>query len=450
MIIDTALASPASNAVNYKLSPVYDVARITAANTTTLTLNKPPMMTSNSTVIVAGQQVVAGKIYTYDSSNNKVFVSDSTAANDNFKFMSSNSTYRGMLIGDTSQATALVTSIDQISTNIFRPLFNTLIIPGTTISLTGTFTKSGGTTDTRSYLLTASNRLDLNDNAVVKSKSNEIFGTTLTKSFTAELDLSTSSVDTSPVLDINPSSIVLTRNIINNSNTNETGRYGNAAAKYVSKRIVLADGLDAEDIKIFLTAYKPSATAIDVYAKVLNFTDGEQFEDKDWTLLEQTTAASVFSDSLNETDYREFEYTFPKAPPSQVLAGVATTYSNTTITGVDTTFTSTLVAGDLIKIVKSNTLTDYDIRPVVSVANDTSISVSSNVSFTGTGMIIEKVTQPKAAFKYTRNDYIVRYHDTNNATYDTYKYMAIKIVLRSPFEYLVPIINDVRALAVSV
>ena len=450
MVIDAALNVPASNAVNYKMSPVFDIARVVAANTTTLTLNKPPMMSSNSTVIVNAQKVVAGRVYSYDYGNNKVYIADSNAANSTFKILASNSTYTGTLVGDTTQATARVVSIDEIRSNIFRPLLNTMIIPGTTISLTGTFTKSLGGTDSRSYLLTQSNRLDLNDNAVIKSKSNEIFGTTLTKSFTAELDLSTSSIDTSPVLDINPSSVVLTRNMINDDSTGETGRYGNAIAKYISKRIVLADGLDAEDIKIFLTAYKPSATAIDVYAKVLNSTDGEEFNNKDWTLLEQTTSASVFSDSLNETDYREFEFTFPKTPPSTALAGVATTYSNTTITGVDSTFTSTLAAGDLIKIVKSNTLTDYDIRPVASVGNNTTVTVSSNVSFTGTGMIIEKVTQPKAAFKYTRNDYIVRYHDTNNATFDTYKYMAIKIVLRSPREYLVPIINDVRALAVSV
>jgi hypothetical protein len=249
---------------------------------------------------------------------------------------------------------------------------------------------------------------------------------------------------------VNPSSVVLTRNLINNDDTDETTRYGNAVAKYISKRIVLADGLDAEDVKVFLTAFKPTGTSVDVYAKILNFTDGAKFEDNDWTLLKQVTSASLYSDSLNEDDYREFEFTFPKTPPSTELAGVATAYSNTTITGVDTTFTSTLVANDLIKIVKSNTETDYDILPVVSVGNNTTLTVSSNVSFTGTGNKIEKVTQQKAAFKYTRNNYIVRYHDKNDAAYDTYKYMAIKIVLKSPYNYLVPILNDLRVLAVSV
>ena len=249
---------------------------------------------------------------------------------------------------------------------------------------------------------------------------------------------------------MNPSSVVLSRNLINNDSTGETGRFGSATSKYVSKRIALADGMDAEDAKVFITAYKPSGTSIQVYAKILNFTDGSAFEDKDWTLMTQVTSGSVYSDSLNEEDYREYEYTFPKTPPSTKLSGVVTTYSNTTITGVDTTFSTTVVAGDLVKIVKSNTETDYDLFPVVSVANNTSLTVTSNTSFTGTGNTIELVTQKKAAFKYTRNNYIVRYHDSNNAAFDTYKYMAVKIVLLSPYNYLVPTLNDVRVLAVSV
>ena len=165
--------------------------------------------------------------------------------------------------------------------------------------------------------------------------------------------------------------------------------------------------------------------------------------------MTQVTSSSVFSDSLNEQDFREYEFTFPKTPPSTLLAGVVTTNSNTTITGVDTTFSSTIIAGDLIKIVKSNTETDYDLIPVTAVANNTSLTVATNVSFSGTGNTIELVTQKKAAFKYTRNNYIVRYHDSTNAAFDTYKYIAVKIVLLSPFNYLVPTLNDIRVLAVS-
>lgn len=448
--IDSALSTSASNSTHYRMDPVFDVSRVTAANSSTITINKVPKLTSNASIIVNGQKVVRGVVSAYDYGNTKIYISSSTSANDTFKIQTSNSAYRGTIVGDTSQALGVVSTVDNIKANIFRPLINTLQIPGTTVSLVGTLTTNAGSTDTKSYFLTASSRLDLGDDAIIKSKSNEIVGSTITKSFTADLQMSGATTDISPIVDMNPSSVVLTRNLINNSYANETGRFGSATSKYVSKRIALADGMDAEDAKVFITAYKPSGTTIQVYAKILNFTDGEAFEDKNWTLMDQVTSGAVYSDSLNEEDYREYEYTFPKTPPSTLLSGVVTTYSNTTITGVDTTFSTTVVAGDLVKIVKSNTLTDYDLFPVVSVANNTSLQVTSNTSFTGTGNTIELVTQKKAAFKYTRNNYITRYHDSNNAAFDTYKYMAVKIVLLSPYNYLVPTLNDVRVLAVSV
>jgi hypothetical protein len=183
----------------------------------------------------------------------------------------------------------------------------------------------------------------------------------------------------------------------------------------------------------------------------MNFTDGDLFNEKDWTLLDQVTSAATYSDSLNEEDYREFEYTFPKAPPATRIAGfAASTSACTTVTGVDSTFLTDLTAGDLIKVVRTSNTLDYDIVRVASIASDTSLTTTTTLSMTTTGAYIEKVDQPKAAFKYCRNNNIVRYHNAAGAPYDAYKYLAIKIVLRSPYSYLVPTLGDVRALAVSV
>jgi len=449
MTVDAQLGSAASNSTHFRMDPVFDVSRVTSANSSTITINKVPKLNSNASIIVSAQKVVRGVVSAYDYGNNKIYISSSTSANDTFKIFTSNSSYRGTIVGDTSLATGVVSSVDNIQVNIFRPLINALQVPGTSVSLNGTLTTNSGSTNTKSYSLTSSNKLDLGDDALIKSKTNEITGTTITKSFHADLLMSGATTDISPIVDINPSSVILTRNLINNDSTGETGRFGSARSKYVSKRIVLADGLDAEDAKVFITAYKPNGTTIEVYAKILNFTDGSAFEDKDWTELAQVTSGGVFSDSLNEEDFREYEFTFPKTPPSTLLSGVVTTFSNTTITGLDTTFTSTLAVGNLVKIVKSNPETDYDLIPVTAIANNTSLTVASNISFTGTGNNIELVTQKQAAFKYTRNNYIVRYHDSNGAAFDTYKYLAVKIVLLSPFNYLVPTLNDVRVLAVS-
>jgi hypothetical protein len=450
MTIDAPIVGNTTSTQQFRISPLFQVAKVLSANSSTITLNKAAAANTTSTVQATIQKAVAGTVDTYDYGNNIIYINNSSSANDTFKFFASNSTYRATIIGDTTQAKAEVSSIDNVSVNFFKPFFSTIVTPGTSLSLTSTFTlQNTGTTDTKLYELGMLNKLSFNDNAVIKSRSNEIVGSVVTKSFAVSMSFSSSSTDTSPVLDVNPVSVITTRNLINNDTTNETTRYGNAVSKYISKRLSLTEGMDAEDVKVFLTAYKPTGTNVDVYAKVLNFSDGELFEDKDWTLLDLSTSPYVYSDSLNDQDYREYEYTFPATPPSLQLGGVGQTYSNTTITGSSTAFDTYLAAGDFIKVVKSNTLTDYDVLRVAS-ANSSTITTTTDVSFTSTGCTIEKVTQPKAAFKYCRNNNIVRYHGITGAAYDTYKYMAIKIVLRSPYNYLVPTVNDVRALAVSV
>jgi hypothetical protein len=52
------------------------------------------------------------------------------------------------------------------------------------------------------------------------------------------------------VIDLSRKASLLIENIINNDATNEHTRYGNALTKYVSKNVVLADGQEAEDLKI--------------------------------------------------------------------------------------------------------------------------------------------------------------------------------------------------------
>ena len=83
---------------------------------------------------------------------------------------------------------------------------------------------------------------------------------------------------------------------------------GSAEARYFSKKVELADGQDAEDLKVYLTAYKPSGTDIKVYAQLKASDDVEDLADKDYTLLTQVTPTTVISDSVNVQDFKEFEY----------------------------------------------------------------------------------------------------------------------------------------------
>lgn len=78
---------------------------------------------------------------------------------------------------------------------------------------------------------------------------------------------------------------------------------GNASARYITRRVTLADGFDSGDLRIYLTANKPSGTNILVYYKILSVSDPDLFDDKKWTLMTEI-GNSNFS-SLSDTDYRE-------------------------------------------------------------------------------------------------------------------------------------------------
>ena len=118
------------------------------------------------------------------------------------------------------------------------------------------------------------------------SRSNEIASLSSNKSSNFKVDLSSSSDFVSPVINLSKKAMLFVENQINNDLTNEHTRYGNSMTKYISKQIVLADGQEAEDLRVYMTAYRPVSTDVTLYAKFWNNEDPEQFNDKTWTKLE--------------------------------------------------------------------------------------------------------------------------------------------------------------------
>ena len=451
--IDAPLNGTYTDNLYYEVTEKFDVLRVVSANSTTVTVNRPPLYSTNSTslIVSSAQKVVHGTVSYYNASKNKLYLSDSNSTNSTFLVRTSNSTVFSYIIGDTSDAMAKVTSIDNVNAASFTPLLNTLIVPRTTFQLATTLTKSAGSTVSKNFSLSGRSYFNLNDEVTIKSLTNEIAGATITKTFTGTITIETESDDTTPVLDINPSSVLLHKLKINNDYTGENTRYGNAETKYVSKRLELADGLDAEDVKVYLKAFRPNGTEIKVYVKILNSADNEPFNDKDWSELLMTTSSSLYSSSLDENDLKEYEYTFKKSPTTSIITGRANTdTTSTTVIGSGTSFNTDFSTSDLIKIVYSNSLTDYDIIPVSSIGGATSITLAYAPSSNSSSATIEKVTNKKEAFKYNKNSNIVRYFDSNRGAHDSYKFMAVKIVLLSAYKYIAPQVDDIRVIAVSV
>lgn len=60
---------------------------------------------------------------------------------------------------------------------------------------------------------------------------------------------------------------------------------GNALARYITKKIALADGFDAGDLRVFVDAIRPQGTHIIAYYKVLSNSDPDAFDDKPWVRM---------------------------------------------------------------------------------------------------------------------------------------------------------------------
>jgi len=91
---------------------------------------------------------------------------------------------------------------------------------------------------------------------------------------------------------------------------------GNSEARYITRIVTLADGQDAEDLRVYLTAYKPSGSNIFVYYKVLAAEDNDNMEDVRWIPMQLNeeqgfTAATRYSSSENKDDFIELTYDVP-------------------------------------------------------------------------------------------------------------------------------------------
>ena len=141
-------------------------------------------------------------------------------------------------------------------------------------------------------------------------------------SLVLKADFTSTSTDVSPVIDASRLSFVAVENLINNFTTDETNAYataadgatapqdsssGGARSRYISRKVTLEDGFDAQDLQVFLSADKPPAATINVYYKILSSSDETNFDENGWTLMSQKTNSSNTS-TYNSGEFKEYEF----------------------------------------------------------------------------------------------------------------------------------------------
>lgn len=172
---------------------------------------------------------------------------------------------------------------------------------------------------------------DLTYEAQVYSYSNEQADLSGDKSLTIRAGMMTQTSTVSPVIDTRKCSIIAIANDINNDTTDENTNNGAALSKYISRRVVLDDGQDAEDLKVYLSNQIPAECDVKVYGKFQNATDASNFDDLDWIELEVVNPPLS---STSRSGFVEYDYTIPAANKN---AGVLEyTVGSATFTGYKT------------------------------------------------------------------------------------------------------------------
>ena len=246
-------------------------------------------------------------------------------------------------------------------------------------------------------------------------------------------------------------SVHFSKYIINNDATDEHTDSGSAWAKTITK--IVSFQRPSEDIRVYLTAYKPANCDIKVYARVYKNEDPDEFDDKNWSLLEQKNTSDL-SSSADTSDYVELEYGFFQYPQDRtVLAGVvATTLNSATVTGSNTLFQASLASGSVI-LLRQELFPDNHIVAVVnSVTSNTVLTLTeaiSNSSLVVEGMKLDLITYSHQAFNNYQKDNVARYFNSTYTKFDGFEKVALKVVFLSDSPHRVPRIDDVKFVATS-
>lgn len=237
---------------------------------------------------------------------------------------------------------------------------------------------------------------------IVASISNETGSMSGNKSFTLHANLSTTSSYVSPMIDLVRNQQLVIQNKVDavSFNYNEFFNYSNTQSKYVSRIVTLAQGQDAQDMQIALTAHRPPGTDITVWVKFLNGEDSDAILAKTWTpLINQ--GQSIFADPSNPSDYKE--YNFVTASAYAVLNTTGTITANATsanIVGVSTKFGTEVQVGWWISMAPNTTFTETP-RQIISITNTTFLTLNAPFGATAgyAANVYYLVVPPTVAYK---------------------------------------------------
>jgi len=429
--------------------------------------------TSNTAITLTGSPF--GVIQSYDETNGTI-VLDSAIAGFSNTTNPKVEIHRILPVTNTSLsnstliALANVVTVDNYTYHTIVPRFGAIAPAGTSLTYDFKGTDTSYSTDsTWSSVQSDKPNENIDKSRIIVSRTNEKNSAANNKTTFLRANLSATGFYSAPVIDLRRKSALMIENLINNDKTNEYTNHGNAVCRYISKTIVLADGQDAEDIKIYLRAHRPQNTDITVYGKFQAATDPDIFENKNWTQMSYLNGTSdIYSSTSSTLDIKEYEFGF-----ANTAATTATFSANAAVNSTSDFILITnnpFVNNNVVQYYRPGPEVDDPVLPglanqtfyyVVS-ANSTALCLSASQD--GTALAINATSNATAlhtlkaylpsikntAYSNPDNSGIVEYYSTSGSRYTGYKYFAIKIVLTAADGSRVPKLNDMRAIALQI
>ena len=311
----------------------------------------------------------------------------------------------------------------------------------------GTMTKTIALTDTGAGSvgsvyeeLNTNITVELGTEKTIYSYSNEAENYSGNKSANAKFVLKTDTNNLSPMIDMSSMSMGIYKNIINDDASNDELRFGgDSSMKYISKTVVLADGQDAEDMRVYLDNKIPNGTAVTVYGKFMSKEDdGEMNDDIYWKKLDVETSPLISTES-----FAEYVYKIPdKLSGSGMNAGVweydVDRISSIAIAGAGSGYGS----APLVAITHTGDGYGATAEAIISGGVVTEIRITNpGRGYTG-GTISATVSGGSPSVAATLSA-----PTKSTISYSSFKYFAVKIVHTSPSSVIIPKSSGLRAYA---
>lgn len=292
--------------------------------------------------------------------------------------------------------------------------------------------------------------VELPEVKTVYSYSNEI-ARDGEKTARLQFTLSTTSNNVSPILDLAALDMLAIANNINNTSTEEETRTGgNAQSKYISRKVVLAEGQDAEDLKIFLDNAIPSNAAVEVYAKLQNAEDDGEFEsDVYWRKLEVESSPFIAT-----TGFAEYSYKIPEKSTGTWGVDSATgifEYDVTRVASIPVVTGGTYTSAPIIKIT-DNAGVGYG-ASAEAIMNGNTISeirITNPGRYYSAGNVNAQIVPGTGGETVAGTLGAPAAVTTSTVTYKSFKQFAIKIVHLSSNRAILPKTKTLRAYALQV